>query len=884
MVLSGTNFVGTFSTPYHEEGQTNHYTISVFDQAGNKQNAITAIVPLPTINHAPLPSIKVTPSVAGPGEDVVFDASATFDAEHSLSLLEVEWDTDGDGFFEISAATSLLFTNQYFDFGTRLVRARITDPAGAATVSAPVAVNITPCSATLSPVARTNGFGSSTNSIVVTTSPNCQWSATETADWVEIISGRDYVGTNTVRYTLQPNPSLMPRTTELIIADQVFIVTQRGISCDYVLSPSGRFHGNGAVTGTVKVTVKAECPWTVYNTNSWIRFLTPTNGFGTFTNMYVLEANRVPNERTGVVLIEDQVYTITQWGTNCTYLVSPSERVHNEGSETGLVNVAANNICAWAVDNPNDWITLSRSNGVASGTVGYTLTANFSPVTRTGVLTIAGEPVTIIQSGCTYQVSISDQLHDYEEHDGELSIVSGGGCPWTINNPNNWIHITAQTNGNGSAIISYRVDANTRYLPRAGLLEIVGHRLTITQSGTPCFYEISTNRSQHDERWDIGEIAVRTEDDCPWRVVNTNDWIEILSGTNGMGSNSVVYSVAENLGSERTGIFFIEGLRVEVYQKRGLRLAQLTDITVGSGQTSCLRVMLESHGTERSMRFSLCFDPALITFASARPFSTSRGETLSVDTSQAAQGRVGFFFSLPSGRTLFTGTQTVAEVCFRGAAIVGNRTTLMTFCDQPAPREVLNVIGQPRPVVYSNSTVRIVGSCDLAESVDAPQFVWNTDTGAAWTCQTNVTHDGQDAAQCGTTLDGSSSSMTTTINGPGTLSFWWKVSSEPGNDRLRLYLNGSEVTGYRISGNVDWEFRTFAVPTGEQDLEWRYSKNSTFTEGLDCGWVDEIRFEASPPAITSQPVSQSVDAGATVTFSVSALGTRRSVTAGSSTA
>ena len=42
--------------------------------------------------------------------------------------------------------------------------------------------------------------------------------------------------------------------------------------------------------------------------------------------------------------------------------------------------------------------------------------------------------------------------------------------------------------------------------------------------------------------------------------------------------------------------------------------------------------------------------------------------------------------------------------------------------------------------------------------------------------------------------------MQTTINGPGTIIFWWKVSSEINNDLLRFTIGGSEQA--RISGVV----------------------------------------------------------------------------------
>ncbi|HYV31899.1 MAG TPA: hypothetical protein VEO53_12455, partial [Candidatus Binatia bacterium] len=77
MALAGTNLTRSFVTPYYDPGQTNQYTISVFDSQGNRQDVSTAIVPTHSVNYAPLPFITVSPDHAGLGEDVVLDASAS---------------------------------------------------------------------------------------------------------------------------------------------------------------------------------------------------------------------------------------------------------------------------------------------------------------------------------------------------------------------------------------------------------------------------------------------------------------------------------------------------------------------------------------------------------------------------------------------------------------------------------------------------------------------------------------------------------------------------------------------------------------------------------------------------------------------------------------
>src|SRR5436190_152269 len=81
------------------------------------------------------------------------------------------------------------------------------------------------------------------------------------------------------------------------------------------------------------------------------------------------------------------------------------------------------------------------------------------------------------------------------------------------------------------------------------------------------------------------------------------------------------------------------------------------------------------------------------------------------------------------------------------------------------------------------------------------------------------------------------------VTGPGTVSFWWKVSGETNRDTLRFYVSDSEQA--RISGEVDWQPQTFAVPAGSHELKWKFRNEGT--NGQDGAWVDQVRFDPLPP-------------------------------------
>jgi hypothetical protein len=130
----------------------------------------------------------------------------------------------------------------------------------------------------------------------------------------------------------------------------------------------------------------------------------------------------------------------------------------------------------------------------------------------------------------------------------------------------------------------------------------------------------------------------------------------------------------------------------------------------------------------------------------------------------------------------------------------------------------------------------------LAEAVDAPQFVWTTGGSANWFAQTNVTHDGMDAAQSGAIGNDQSTWIETTLIGPGTLSFWWRVSSDDfvGYDYLELTINDNYIQ--EIAGDSGWQWVTQELDEGTNVVRWTYWKDFTFADGADAAWLDQVGF------------------------------------------
>ena len=153
--------------------------------------------------------------------------------------------------------------------------------------------------------------------------------------------------------------------------------------------------------------------------------------------------------------------------------------------------------------------------------------------------------------------------------------------------------------------------------------------------------------------------------------------------------------------------------------------------------------------------------------------------------------------------------------------------------------KVTNAAGSARTTQTVTVTAPVGSSTiSLSDAGDAPTLTWTTDTAAQWTGQSAVTHDGVDAAKSGTIGNSAITKMQTTVTGPATVSFWWKVSSEVNCDRLHLLVDGTETAA--ISGEVGWVQRQLSLTSGTHTLAWAYTKDVGVVAGSDAGWIDQV--------------------------------------------
>jgi hypothetical protein len=141
-----------------------------------------------------------------------------------------------------------------------------------------------------------------------------------------------------------------------------------------------------------------------------------------------------------------------------------------------------------------------------------------------------------------------------------------------------------------------------------------------------------------------------------------------------------------------------------------------------------------------------------------------------------------------------------------------------------------------------------VWSFKVADSLSGPldtALTFTTGGDAIWFSQTAMSYYGGAAAQSGAISRSENSWMQTIVNGEGTISFYWKVSSEMDFDFLEFYIDGFLES--QISELVDWEQKTYTINrSGMHVLKWQYIKDGSTDFGSDSGWVDKVEWVPIP--------------------------------------
>lgn len=131
-------------------------------------------------------------------------------------------------------------------------------------------------------------------------------------------------------------------------------------------------------------------------------------------------------------------------------------------------------------------------------------------------------------------------------------------------------------------------------------------------------------------------------------------------------------------------------------------------------------------------------------------------------------------------------------------------------------------------------------------------FTWSSGGNASWTTvlPSASAADGVDCAKSGVIGNSASTWVEAVVTGPGTLTWWAKTSCEPSWDKLIFSAGGEERPEYTLSGVTAWTKQTLELAADTYTLRWTYAKDGSVASADDAAYLDQVRFNETPVALT----------------------------------
>jgi len=263
----------------------------------------------------------------------------------------------------------------------------------------------TGCTFSVSPTTLVIPPGGGNASVTVTTGAGCNYTATSSMPWLNVVSGSTGSGSGTVNVVAPANSGTTPLSATLTIGGQTVQVTQASNVCNFTVAPTTANVAAAGGTATFTLTGQAGCTWNATTTSPWLTVLGSSSGTGNATITVQAQPNAA-GQRTGNVTIGGQTVSIVQGGGTCDITLSSSGANYGATGGTATINVTTGAGCVYTATSDSTFVTItSGSTGSGSGTISYTVLPLSGASARTATITIGGVPF-VIQQNTTTQTGL----------------------------------------------------------------------------------------------------------------------------------------------------------------------------------------------------------------------------------------------------------------------------------------------------------------------------------------------------------------------------------------------------------------------------------------------------------------------------------------------
>lgn len=394
----------------------------------------------------------------------------------------------------------------------------------------------------------------------------CAWTSRSNVDWITVSFGQSGTNDGTVGIRVEDNRDAITRSGSLTIAGQTVSVLQAAANCAFALNPTSGIASPTGGTGSFQV--QTTCNWRAETSVDWIDVTAPAGGrgSGTGTVTYSARANTTNASRTGTIQVGPLRFAIQQQAGTCTQSINPTQVNLPPAGGNGTVQMTSG--CAWTAASNAAWIVITGgASGGASGTVAYTVQANTAAQGRTGTVRIGNQTFTVIQAGTGCEVSIAPASVNAPAGGGPgtIAVTGASACTWTAVSGAAWIAVTSGASGTGNGAVGYAVGGNTTGSARSGTIAIGDKVFTVNQAAAGCAVTLSPPGLQVSARGGTGNFLVSAPATCGWAVTPRVPWLTVATES-GVGSGTIIYTVAPNEGAARAGAIDVNGQLFTVSQ------------------------------------------------------------------------------------------------------------------------------------------------------------------------------------------------------------------------------------------------------------------------------------------------------------------------------
>lgn len=161
----------------------------------------------------------------------------------------------------------------------------------------------------------------------------------------------------------------------------------------------------------------------------------------------------------------------------------------------------------------------------------------------------------------------------------------------------------------------------------------------------------------------------------------------------------------------------------------------------------------------------------------------------------------------------------------------------------------------------ADEVASLSGQVSFGTALGAPGLAWTTSGDTSWLTETTNTYAGSSAAaQSGSVTGSQSSTLSVTVTGPGTLTFYWSsIANDPNQGfDCEFDIDGNDTDD--LYGDTSWyQDGPFSITAGQHTLTWTaYAYGDT--DPTEAAYLDSVSFVptalVTPPVITLNPFDQ----------------------------